>query len=63
MTTRLQNHTADILEFPRKKPAALGSARIGSNKTDTVKPASTVTLGPAWYHGEAIEEAIQNPKH
>ena len=60
LTTRVNEGSAKIYQFPAGGRAALGGRRYGEAKPAVEQGApgmSEVTVGGAWYHDAAIEES------
>jgi hypothetical protein len=57
MNTSLNHGSAKIYQFPAGGRSALGGRRPEDTRTPTEANSPRVSVGGAWYHEAAIEEA------
>ena len=58
MTTNSHSGSATIYAFPARGRCAPGGRRDDSEKLASA-PIAKVVIGDAWYHEEAVQEAIK----
>jgi hypothetical protein len=66
LTTRVNEGSAKIYQFPTGGRAALGGRRYGETKTavsEFVAPANFADSSDSWYHAAAIQEATPGRDH
>ena len=66
LTTRVNEGSAKIYQFPAGGRAALGGRRYGETRTavsDLAAPANVADSSDSWYHAAAILEAKPGRDH
>lgn len=61
MATEVHRETAQILAFPRRKPASV--TRLGADRSNVVELSPRLAhcdFGDGWYHDAAIEDDRKN---